>query len=71
MLSDAISSPPRIVAALRHSAVFAGEHEAVGTVVQFGLAVDALPVSVAVCAVAHHTSLQLAWIFLLSLLAMA
>lgn len=67
-LAVAVVRPPRVVAALGHASVLAGEHQTVRTVEELGSAVDALPVAVAVVYVAHHPRLRLAWILLLLLL---
>lgn len=67
----AVIGAPRIVAALRHAAMLAGEHQAVGTVVQFRLVVEALPVPVAVCHVADDAALRLARVLLFGLLRLA
>lgn len=71
LLALAVVGAPRIVAALRYAAMLAGEHQPVGTVVQFGLVVQALPVPVAVCYVADDATLRLARVLLVGLLRLA
>lgn len=51
----AVVGPPRVVASLRHSSVFASEDQAVGTVVLDGLSIVTLPVFVAVLVISHYS----------------
>ena len=56
--------PPGIVAPVSDALVLADPHEAVGAVVELGLAELALPVTVAVLHVPHHPALGEAWVVL-------
>ncbi|KZC09153.1 hypothetical protein WN55_00753, partial [Dufourea novaeangliae] len=64
----AIVRPPRIIATLRHAAMFSSEDQTIWTVKQLRAAIHAFPVTIAVFYVAHHSGLCLAGIFLLLLL---
>lgn len=68
-LALAVVGPPGVVAAVRHSPVLAGVHQAIGTVVQLRLPVLALPVAIAVSCIRHNSELGLAGILLHLLLA--
>lgn len=71
LLVLAVVGPPWVVAALGDPSVVAGEDEPVGAVVEFWLAVDALPVAVAVLRVGHHSALRLARVLLVFALRLA
>lgn len=71
LLPLAVVGAPRIIASLGHAAVFAGEHQAVRTVVQLGLVAYALPVPVAVRGVPDDARLRLARVLLVALLCIA
>lgn len=58
---------PGIIAALRDTPMLAGEHQAIGAIVQLRLIVNTLPVAIAIGDVAHNASFNLTWVLLVTL----
>lgn len=71
LLSITIIRSPWIIASFCHTSMLSGKHQSIRAIIQFLLIIYAFPIAIAICCIAHNTSLRLAWILLCGFLSPA